>query len=65
MNLFDLRWVAFDGIRFSDHNDLFHCELCQAYGVDVLDNVITDTQGAGIGVNAGYNVVVARNHARR
>jgi hypothetical protein len=29
VNLFDLRWVAFDGITFSDHNDLFHCELCQ------------------------------------
>ena len=171
VNLFDLRWVAFDGITFSDHNDLFHCELCQhvlltrsrltgsaselhenvkvnqsqhiaitdnvisgaddnaidfvavqyaritgntierandwcayvkggsafvlvarnrirdcgtggftagqgtglqfmtapfiryeAYGIDVLDNVITDIQGAGIGVNGGYNVVVARNH---
>ncbi len=33
----------------------------EAYGIDVLDNVITDIQGAGIGVNGGYNVVVARN----
>ena len=171
VNLFDLRWVAFDGITFSDRNDLFHCERCQhvlltrsrltgspdelhenvkvnqsqhiaitdsvisgagdnaidfvavqyaritgnvierandwcayakggsafvlvarnrirqcgtggftagqgtglqfmtapyiryeAYGIDVLDNTISDTEGAGIGVNGGYNVVVARNH---
>ena len=34
----------------------------EAYGIDVLDNVITDIEGAGIGVNGGYNVVVARNH---
>ena len=29
VNLFDLRWVAFDGITFADRNDLFHCERCQ------------------------------------
>jgi hypothetical protein len=171
VNLFDLRWVAFEGITFADHNDLFHCERCrhvllthsrltgspaelhenvkvnqsqhigitdneisgaddnaidfvavqyaritgnvierandwcayvkggsafvlvahnrirrcgtggftagqgtglqfmtapftryEAYGIDVLDNTITDTEGAGIGVNGGYDVVVARNH---
>ena len=171
VNLFDLRWVAFDGITFADRNDLFHCERCQhvlltrsrltgspdllqenikinqsqhvgitdsvisgagdnaidfvavqyaritgnvierandwcvyakggsayvlvarnrirqcgtggftagqgtglqfmtapytryeAYGIDVLDNTISNIEGAGIGVNGGYNVVVARNH---
>jgi Right handed beta helix region len=170
VNLYDLRWVAFSGITFSDHFDLFHCELCrhvlltrsrlvgspselhenvkinqsrhvgithstisgaddnaidfvavqwarvthnvierandwcayakggsafvlvahnrirhcgtggftagqgtgfqfmtapfiryEAYGIDVLDNLITDVWGAGVGVNGGYNVVVARN----
>jgi parallel beta helix pectate lyase-like protein len=170
VNLYDLRWVAFSGITFSDHNDLFHCDHCQhvlltrsrlvgspselhenvkvnqsshvgithstisgaddnaidfvavdharvthnvierandwciyakggsafvlvahnrirrcgtggftagqgtglqfmiapfiryeAYGIDVLDNLITDIEGAGIGVNGGYNIVVARN----
>jgi hypothetical protein len=170
VNLYDLRWVAFSGITFSDHSDLFHCERCQhvlltrsrlvgspsdlhenvkvnqssdigithstisgaddnaidfvavqharvtdnvierandwcmyakggsafvlvarnrirrcgtggftagqgtglqfmvapfiryeAYGIDVLDNLITDVEGAGIGVNGGYDVVVARN----
>ena len=34
----------------------------EAYGIEVLDNTITNTEGAGIGVNGGYNVVVARNH---
>jgi hypothetical protein len=29
VNLYDLRWVAFSGIAFKDHFDLFHCELCQ------------------------------------
>ena len=29
VNLYDLRWVAFTGIGFKDHFDLFHCELCQ------------------------------------
>jgi hypothetical protein len=33
----------------------------EAYGVEVLDNSITDVEGAGVGVNGGYNVVVARN----
>ena len=170
VNLYDLRWVAFSGIAFKDHYDLFHCERCQhvlltrsrlvgspkdlhenvkvnqssdigithstisgaddnaidfvavqharvtynvierandwceyakggsafvlvahnrirhcgtggftagqgtgfqfmtapfiryeAYGIDVLDNLISDTEGAGIGVNGGYNIVVARN----
>ncbi len=170
VNLYDLRWVAFTGITFTDRFDLFHCELCQhvlldhsrligsprrlhenvkvnqsqhvaitnnvisgaddnaidfvsvqyarvtgniienandwceyakggsafvlvarnrirhcgsggftagqgtgfqfmtapfiryeAYGIEVLDNQISDTGGAGVGVNGGYNVVVARN----
>ena len=170
VNLYDLRWVAFSGITFSDRNDLFHCESCQhvlvtksrltgspkrlqenikinqsqhigitdsvvsgagdnaidlvavqhatvtgnvieragdwciyakggsafvtvsgnrirgcgtggftagqgtgfqfmtapfiryeAYGIRVLDNQITDVEGAGVGVNGGFNVVVARN----
>ena len=29
VNLFDLRWVAFSGITFSDRFDLFHCESCR------------------------------------
>ena len=33
----------------------------EAYGIEVLDNRISDTAGAGIGVNGGYNVVIARN----
>ena len=33
----------------------------EAYGVSVLDNQISDVEGAGVGVNGGYNVVVARN----
>jgi hypothetical protein len=170
VNLFDLRWVAFSGIDFKDHFDLFHCERCQhvlltrsrlvgspaelhenvkvnqsqhiaitdslisgaddnaidfvavqharitgntierandwcayakggsafvlvarnrirncgtggftagqgtgfqfmtppfiryeAYGIDVLDNRITHTAGAGVGVNGGYGIVIARN----
>jgi hypothetical protein len=170
VNLYDLRWVAFDGIDFHDRYDLFHCEQCshvllthsrlvgspkqlhenvkinqsqhigitnslisgaddnaidfvsvqyarvsgntienandwceyakggsafvtvarnkirhcgtggftagqgtgfqfmtapfiryEAYGIEVLDNQISDTAGAGVGVNGGYNVVIARN----
>lgn len=170
VNLYDLRWVAFAGIDFSDRNDLFHCEGCrhvlltrsrlvgsprqlhenvkvnqsqhigitdslvsgagdnaidfvsvqharvsgntierandwcayakggsafvtftrnrvrhcgtggftagqgtgfqfmtapfiryEAYGIQVTDNQISDIEGAGVGVNGGYNVVVARN----
>jgi hypothetical protein len=33
----------------------------EAYGIEVLDNQISDVAGAGVGVNGGYNVVVARN----
>jgi hypothetical protein len=33
----------------------------EAYGIDVLDNIITHTAGAGVGVNGGYGVVIARN----
>jgi hypothetical protein len=33
----------------------------EAYGIEVLDNQISDTEGAGVGVNGGYDVVVARN----
>jgi hypothetical protein len=170
VNLYDLRWVAFSGITFTGHFDLFHCERCrhvlltrsrlvgspaelhenvkvnqsqhvaitrnvisgaddnaidfvavqysritgnvierandwcvyakggsafvlvahnrirhcgtggftagqgtglqfmtapfiryEAYGIEVLDNLITDTAGAGVGVNGGYGVVIARN----
>jgi hypothetical protein len=170
VNLYDLRWVAFSGITFTDHFDLFHCDSCrhvlltrsrlvgspselhenvkvnqsrhmgithntisgaddnaidfvavhharvthnvierandwcayakggsafvlvahnrirhcgtggftagqgtgfqfmtapfiryEAYGIEVLDNLMTDIWGAGIGVNGGYNIVVARN----
>jgi hypothetical protein len=170
VNLFDLRWVAFDGIDFRDRFDLFHCDSCrhvllthgrlvgkqselhenvkvnqsrdigivgnrisgaddnaidfvavqyglvrgnviehagdwcayakggsafvtvahnrirhcgtggftagqgtgfqfmtapflryEAYGVTVIDNLISDTAGAGVGINGGYNVVIARN----
>ena len=170
VNLYDLRWVAFAGIGFTDKYDLFHCELCrhvlltrsrlvgsprdlhenvkvnqsqhiaithsfisgaddnaidfvavqyarisgntiehandwcayakggsafvlvahnrirhcgtggftagqgtgfqfmtppfiryEAYGIEVLDNAISDVAGAGVGVNGGYDVVVARN----
>jgi hypothetical protein len=34
----------------------------EAYGIRVLDNQISDTEGAGVGVNGGFNVVIARNH---
>lgn len=170
VNMFDLRWVAFDGIGFADKFDLFHCEQCrhlllthgrlvgkrsqlhenvkinqsedigivanrisgaddnaidfvavqyglirgnvienaddwcayakggsafigvdhntirhcgtggftagqgtgfqfmtapfiryEAYGVAITDNVISDTEGAGVGVNGGFNIVIARN----
>jgi hypothetical protein len=33
----------------------------EAYGIEVVDNVITDVYGAGVGVNGGFDVVVARN----
>lgn len=33
----------------------------EAYGIRVLDNVIHDTIGAGLGVNGGYNILFARN----
>ena len=33
----------------------------EAYGIEVLDNRISDIEGAGIGVNGGYNVSIARN----
>jgi hypothetical protein len=170
VNLYDLRWVAFTGITFTDRFDLFHCELCrhvlldhsrltgsprdlhenvkvnqsqhiaitgnvisgaddnaidfvsvqyarvtgntiehandwcayakggsafvlvarnrirhcgtggftagqgtgfqfmtdpfiryEAYGIEVLDNRISDVAGAAVGVNGGFNVVIARN----
>lgn len=34
VNLYDLRWVAFSGISFSDRFDLFHCELCRHVRLD-------------------------------
>jgi hypothetical protein len=33
----------------------------EAYGIAVLDNLITDVEGAGIGVNGGFQVLVAHN----
>jgi hypothetical protein len=33
----------------------------EAYGVRVWNNLIHDTEGAGLGVNGGYNVLFARN----
>ncbi len=32
VNLYDLRWVAFTGITFTDRFDLFHCERCHHAG---------------------------------
>ncbi len=29
VNMFDVRWLVVDGVRFSDQFDLFHCERCQ------------------------------------
>lgn len=28
VNMFDVRWLAIDGVRFRDRFDLFHCESC-------------------------------------
>ncbi|MCW2996362.1 MAG: hypothetical protein JWQ18_3857, partial [Conexibacter sp.] len=33
----------------------------EAYGIAVLDNLITGMQGAGVGVNGGFDVLVAHN----
>jgi len=33
----------------------------EAYDVKVINNVIHDTQGAGVGVNGGYNILIAHN----
>jgi hypothetical protein len=33
----------------------------EAYGIAVLDNLITDSEGAGVGVNGGFQVLVAHN----
>ncbi len=33
----------------------------ETYGVTVMNNVIHDTEGAGLGVNGGYNTVMAHN----
>jgi endonuclease YncB( thermonuclease family) len=33
----------------------------EAYGIAVLDNLITDVEGAGVGVNGGFDVLVAHN----
>lgn len=33
----------------------------EAYGVQVVNNIIHDTQGAGLGVNGGYNIMMAYN----
>ncbi|MCU1391681.1 MAG: hypothetical protein JWM34_109 [Ilumatobacteraceae bacterium] len=33
----------------------------EAYGIDVIGNTIHDTDGAGLGVAGGYNIVMAHN----
>jgi len=33
----------------------------EAYGIRVVNNVVHDTEGAGLGVNGGYNILVAWN----
>jgi len=33
----------------------------EAYGIQVIDNVIHDCEGAGLGVNGGYNILMAHN----
>jgi hypothetical protein len=33
----------------------------EAYGIRIVNNVVHDTEGAGLGVNGGYNVLVAWN----
>jgi hypothetical protein len=33
----------------------------EAYGIRVVNNIVHDTEGAGLGVNGGYNVLVAWN----
>jgi hypothetical protein len=33
----------------------------EAYDITFTDNVVHDTQGAGCGVNGGYNILMARN----
>ena len=33
----------------------------EAYGIEILDNVIHDVEGAGLGVAGGYGIVIARN----
>ena len=33
----------------------------EAYGIAVVNNVVHDTDGAGLGVNGGYNVLLAYN----
>ena len=33
----------------------------EAYDIKVFNNVVHDTQGAGLGVNGGYNVLLAHN----
>ena len=33
----------------------------EAYDITFIDNVVHDTQGAGFGVNGGFNILMARN----
>lgn len=37
----------------------------EAYGINVVNNVIHDTQGAGLGVNGGYNILMSHNTLMR
>lgn len=33
----------------------------EAYGIRVVNNIVHDTEGAGLGVSGGYNVLIAHN----
>ena len=33
----------------------------EAYGIRIMDNVVHDTEGAGLGVNGGYNILLSGN----
>lgn len=37
----------------------------ESYGITAIDNRIHDTEGAGLGVNGGYNILFARNTLER
>ncbi|MBL7978152.1 MAG: right-handed parallel beta-helix repeat-containing protein [Bacteroidetes Order II. Incertae sedis bacterium] len=37
----------------------------EAYDIKIINNIIHDTEGAGLGVNGGYNILMAHNTAYR